>query len=216
VLGLAGLVGAGRTEVAEAIFGLDPTASGRVWIQGVACSPRSPREAMRLGLGLVPEDRKRHGLVLSMGARENITLPFLRRFARAGWIRRNAERELAEGYRRRLRIRTPDMDTPALSLSGGNQQKLVIARWVASRCAALIVDEPTRGVDVGAKAEIHALIDELAREGVGIVLISSELPELVNLATRVLVLRHGRMTGELPRTQLTQDALIRLMAGIAA
>lgn len=214
VLGIAGLVGAGRTELAEALFGLDPAASGRVWVQGEERMSRSPREAMRHGLGLIPEDRKRHGLVLGMGARENITLPFLDRFARAGWVRRREERQLAEHFRLRLRVRTPHMDTPALSLSGGNQQKLVIARWVAARCAVLLIDEPTRGVDVGAKAEIHGLIDELAREGVGILLISSELPEIVNLATRIMVLRHGRVAGELPRGQATQDALMRMMAGI--
>ena len=215
VLGIAGLVGAGRTELLQALFGLDPAASGRVWIGGKEGRPSSPREAMRLGMGLIPEDRKRHGLVLPMGARENITLPLLARLARLGWVRRGEERVLVDRYRQRLRIRTPDVDTPAVSLSGGNQQKLVIARWVAAHCAVLLVDEPTRGVDVGAKAEIHGLIDELARAGVGVVLVSSELPEIANLSTRVLVLRHGRAAGQLARAEVTQDALMRLMAGIA-
>jgi ABC-type sugar transport system ATPase subunit len=216
VLGFAGLVGAGRSEVAQALFGLDPRASGRVSVQGRPAHIRTPVQAMKAGIGLVPEDRKRQGLVLSLSARGNTSLPILERFARALFIRHRAERELAAEYFARLRVRAPGLDAVTAGLSGGNQQKLVLAKWLAARCRILILDEPTRGVDVGAKAEIHALIDELAARGAGILLISSELPEVLNLSTRILVLREGREAGELPRERASQEALMRLMAGIAA
>ena len=193
MVGIAGLVGAGRTDIAHAIFGLDPEAHGRVEVAGIPLGLRSPAEAMRAGVGFVPEDRKRHGLVLSLRALENVTLPTLRSLARAGWLRAGAERALAADAFTRLRVRTPDLDALTAGLSGGNQQKLVLAKWLAARCRVLILDEPTRGVDVGAKAEIHALIGRLAAEGTGILLISSELPELVALSTRILVLRDGRL-----------------------
>jgi ABC-type sugar transport system ATPase subunit len=206
VLGLAGLVGAGRTELAEAIFGLRPC-NGRMLA-------RNPRVAMRRGIGMVPEDRKRHGLVLGMSAKENISLPVLGSLARWGWIRASKERALAGQFGERLRVRAPSMDVPAAGLSGGNQQKLVVAKWLAARCRVLIVDEPTRGVDVGAKAEIHGLIDELARQGSGVLLVSSELPEVINLSTRILVFRAGQVVAEVPRTQATQEKLLRLMTGV--
>ncbi|HOR29594.1 MAG TPA: sugar ABC transporter ATP-binding protein [Candidatus Sumerlaeota bacterium] len=212
VLGLAGLVGAGRTELAEALFGLDPHAVGRVWLKGRPLALGRPRRALERGLGLVPEDRKRHGLVLSLRARENITLPILPRLSRLTWVRRRAERRLAREFFDRLSVRAPSLETPARSLSGGNQQKLVIARWLAARCDVLIVDEPTRGVDVGAKAEIHGLIDRVARDGNAVLLISSELPEVLNLSTRILVLREGQLAGELSRDAADQAALLRLMA----
>jgi ABC-type sugar transport system ATPase subunit len=214
VLGFAGLVGAGRSEVAVALFGLDPRARGRVEVRGERVRVRSPRDAMRLGLGLVPEDRKRQGLVLALSALENMTLPILRRLSRLSWIRRRAERALAEEYARRLQVRAPSLDATAAGLSGGNQQKLVLTKWLAARCRILLLDEPTRGVDVGAKAEIHALIDDLAAQGNGVLLISSELPELVHLSRRVIVLREGRVAGELPRGRATPEALMRLMAGV--
>ena len=169
---------------------------------------------MRHGLGLVPEDRKRHGLVLMMTARENISLPTLERLARFGWVRARAEQGLAQKFFERLRIRAPHTATLAASLSGGNQQKLVLAKWLAAECRVLLVDEPTRGVDVGAKAEIHGLIDDLARQGSGVLLISSELPEVINLSTRILVFRAGRLGAEVSRAEATQDSLMRLMAGI--
>ncbi len=214
VLGLAGLVGAGRTEVAEALFGLDPMAKGRVYVRGKRLPLGSPQRAMALGLGLAPEDRKRHGLVLSMNARENISLPILERLSRCGWVRSKDECALAGKYFARLKVRAPGIEARTEGLSGGNQQKLVIARWMAARCGVLLVDEPTRGVDVGAKAEIHGLIDEMVREGAGVLLISSELPEIINLATRVIVMRSGRLAGEATREQSTQENLIRLMAGL--
>ncbi len=214
VVGLAGLVGAGRSDVAQAIFGLDPAAAGTVYLSGRPVRIRSPRRAMALGLGLVPEDRKRQGLVLSMAARENTTLPTLDRLARRGWIRRRREREVTLEFFRRLGIRADLIDAGTSSLSGGNQQKVVLAKWLAADSRVLILDEPTRGVDVGAKAELHAWIDRLASSGAGILLISSELPELLHLSTRILVLRAGRITGEVPRASAGQDALLRMMTGI--
>jgi ABC-type sugar transport system ATPase subunit len=216
VLGLAGLVGAGRSELAQALFGLDRHVSGRVWVRGAPVHPRTPAEAMTEGLGLVPEDRKRQGLVLPMSALANLTLPVLRVLSRVTFIRHRAERALARSYFERLRVRAPGLDAIVAGLSGGNQQKIVLAKWLAARCRILILDEPTRGVDVGAKAEIHAFVDELASSGSAVILISSELPEVLNLSTRIMVLREGRVAGELPRAQATQNALMRLMAGAAA
>ena len=216
VLGLAGLVGAGRSEVAHALFGLDPRATGRTWIDGQPVRIRTPGDAMARGIGLVPEDRKRQGLVLSMSAQSNTTLAVLKSLSRFGFVNHRAEREQARGYFERLRVRASSPEAPVAGLSGGNQQKIVLAKWLAARCRILILDEPTRGVDVGAKAEIHALIDDLASQGSGVILISSELPEILNLASRVLVLRAGRVAGELPRDAATQDAIMRLMAGVAA
>jgi len=216
VLGFAGLVGAGRSEMAQALFGLDSAATGLVSVGGQPVGFNGPRHAMRAGLGLVPEDRKRQGLVLSMTALANTTLPILGALSRWTFIRRRAERALVGTYFERLRVRAPGVDAITAGLSGGNQQKLVLAKWLAARCRILMLDEPTRGVDVGAKAEIHALIDELASGGAGVVLISSELPEVLNLCTRIIVLRDGRIVGELPRATATQDALMRLMAGVAA
>jgi ABC-type sugar transport system ATPase subunit len=216
VVGFAGLVGAGRSEVAQALFGLDPRATGRVAVRGQPVTIDGIGTAMRHGLGLVPEDRKRQGLVLSMSAGSNTSLVVLRELASLSFIRRQAERTLAADYFKRLRVRAPGPETITAGLSGGNQQKLVLAKWLAARCSLLILDEPTRGVDVGAKAEIHALIDELAASGKGVILISSELPEVLHLSTRIIVLREGRITGELPRAQATQYALMRLMAGLAA
>jgi ABC-type sugar transport system ATPase subunit len=215
VVGFAGLVGAGRSEIAQALFGLDPEATGQVWVQGRAMPLRSPADAMRAGLGLVPEDRKRQGLVLSMSALGNTTLAILNSLARLSFIRHRLERALAASYFERLRVRAPGLDAATAGLSGGNQQKLVLAKWLAARSRVLILDEPTRGVDVGAKAEIHALIDQLAANGSAVVLISSELPEVLNLSTRILVLREGQIAGELPRAGANQYAVMRLMAGVA-
>lgn len=215
IVGMAGLVGAGRTEVTEALFGLDPRSAGRILVEGKPAAIRSPRDAMRYGLGLVPEDRKRHGLVLSMGSGENISLAILDRLCRLGWINARAEAAEAGAYVERLRIRAPSLDTPAGALSGGNQQKLVMAKWLAAHCRVLLVDEPTRGVDVGAKAEIHALLSELARAGSAILLVSSELPEVLNLSDRILVMRAGQLVGEVDRASATQESVLRLMAGVA-
>jgi ABC-type sugar transport system ATPase subunit len=214
VLGLAGLVGAGRSELAQALFGLDPNATGRIAVDGQPTPIHGPVEAMRLGLGLVPEDRQHQGLVLGLSGSANTTLPILRRLARLAFIRLPEERRLTAEHFGRLRVRTPGLDFPVAGLSGGNQQKIVLAKWLAARCGVLMLDEPTRGVDVGAKAEIHALVDQLALDGNAILLISSELPELLSLSTRILVLRGGRVAGELRREDATEEAVMRLMAGV--
>lgn len=216
VVGLAGLVGAGRSEIAQAIFGLDPKATGQIYIDAKPVSIRSPRQAMSLGIGFLPEDRKRQGLVLSMGGRANLSLPILDRLNLMGFVKAGEEKALTRTYFDRLRVRTPHMDAPVWSLSGGNQQKIAMAKWLASQCRILLIDEPTRGVDVGAKAEIHALIDELAHQGAAVLLISSELPEVLNLSTRIVVLRAGRQMGEIPRADATQENVMRLMAGVTA
>ena len=214
VLGLAGLVGAGRTEVARAIFGVDPEATGSVFVRGKPLGMGNVNAALAAGIGLLPEDRKRRGLVLSMNCRENGSLASLSRLTRLGFVRRREERALVSRYADRLRVRTPSLENLIASLSGGNQQKVALAKWLARQCDILIVDEPTRGVDVGAKAEIHALLDELACEGLGIIVISSELPEVMNLSRRILVLREGTLAGELARADFSQPALMRLMAGV--
>jgi ABC-type sugar transport system ATPase subunit len=216
VVGLAGLVGSGRSEVARAIFGVDPISAGTMSLRGKAFQPRSAREAIALGIGLVPEDRKRQGLVLSMSGLSNGSLSVLSRIASFGFITRSAERKAAQPYFSRLGVPPDRIEAPVAALSGGNQQKVVLTKWLAARCPVLIVDEPTRGVDVGAKAEIHALIDELAAAGSAILLISSEMPEILNLSTRIVVFRGGTVVGELPRASATADGLMRLMAGVAA
>jgi ABC-type sugar transport system ATPase subunit len=215
VVGLAGLVGAGRSDIAQAIFGLDTAAHGRVEVAGKPLAGGSPAAAMRAGLGLVPEDRKRQGLIAGLTALENLTLPTLVQLSRFGWIRLGAERAVAKEVFASLKLPPPGLDQAAGGLSGGNQQKIVLAKWLAARCRVLLLDEPTRGVDVGAKAEIHGLIRDLAAQGSGILLISSELPELLALSTRMLVLREGRLVGELGRGA-DQEALMRLMAGVDA
>jgi ABC-type sugar transport system ATPase subunit len=214
VVGLAGLVGAGRSDIAASIFGVQPATSGRIFVRGHEVRINGPRDAIRLEIGLVPEDRKRQGLVQSESGCRNTSLPLLERLSTMTWVRQAEERELVREHFHMLRVRTPSIDTPVAGLSGGNQQKVVLARWLAARAKILILDEPTRGVDVGAKAEIHALIGDLAARGAAVLLISSELPELLNLSTRILVLRAGRLVGEVPGAAATQDGLLRLMAGI--
>lgn len=216
IVGLAGLVGAGRSEVAQAIFGLDPHATGRVEVDGQPVRLGSVRAALRAGIGLVPEDRKRQGLILPLSCRLNFSLAILDRLRRYGGLDQRAERQAAQRLFAQLAVKTPSLETPVAALSGGNQQKIVLSRWLARELKVLIVDEPTRGVDVGAKAAIHALLDELAGRGMAILLISSELPELLNLATRILVMRDGRLVGELPRAEATQDRLLERMAGVSA
>ena len=216
VLGLAGLIGAGRSEVAQAIFGLDPNATGKVFVHGKELPPGDVNAALAAGIGLLPEDRKRLGLVLSMNCRENTSLATLPMLTRFGFVRRRAEETLAQKYSDRLRVKTPSLETVIAGLSGGNQQKVALAKWLARECGILIVDEPTRGVDVGAKAEIHTLLDELACQGLALLVISSELPEIMNLSRSLLVLRGGRIHGELPRRDFSQPGIMRLMAGVEA
>ena len=216
ILGFAGLVGAGRSEVAQAIFGLDPLATGKVFVRGKELPLGSVTAALKAGIGFLPEDRKRLGLVLSMNCRENTSMAVLRRLSLAGFVRLRQERTLAKQYVEQLRVKTPSLETPIVGLSGGNQQKIALAKWLARKCAILIVDEPTRGVDVGAKAEIHHLLDELACQGLALITISSELPEVMNLSRRILVMRQGIIAGELARADFSQPALMRLMAGVEA
>ena len=214
IVGFAGLVGAGRSEVAQAVFGLDPGAAGTVEVDGRPIPTGDVHAALAAGLGLLPEDRKRQGLVLSMNCRENLSLAVLKDLARWGWIGKGDEAALADRYRERLRVKTPSMEAPIAGLSGGNQQKIALAKWLAREGSVLIVDEPTRGVDVGAKAEIHRLLDELAGQGLAVVLISSELPEVLSLSRRLVVMREGRIAGQLDRGDFSQAAVMRLMAGL--
>jgi ABC-type sugar transport system ATPase subunit len=214
IVGFAGLVGAGRSQVAEAIFGLDKRAKGEVLVEGQRLKLGRIREAMRRGVGLVPEDRKRQGLVLMMGGRENMSLPLLGRLRTLGFLRQSQERRITADYFGRLRVKTASLTAPVSSMSGGNQQKVVIAKWLARGGRVLIVDEPTRGVDVGAKAAIHKLLDELAASGVAVIVISSELPEVLGISSRVIVMREGRIVGELSRAEATQENAMRLMAGV--
>ncbi len=216
IVGLAGLVGAGRSETLQAIFGLDPQASGEVTINGSPLAARSIDAALAAGVGLLPEDRKRQGLVLGLNCRENTALASLPGLARLGWVRRGLERAMAKRYQERLRVKAPSIETIVGGLSGGNQQKVALAKWLARECDVLLIDEPTRGVDVGAKAEIYALLDELACEGKALLVVSSELPELIGLCRRILVMREGRLAGEVARADFSEAALMRLMAGVTA
>jgi L-arabinose transport system ATP-binding protein len=210
VVGFAGLVGAGRTELAKVIFGVLPRDSGKVFIDGREVSISSPDDAVRAGIGFAPEDRKREGLILIRSVLENGSLAILRRLSKLHFVRRRLERRIVGEFVTRLRVRTPSLDQEAGKLSGGNQQKVVLARWLAARPKILILDEPTRGIDVGAKAEIYRLIDELANEGLGIMFISSELPEILGLSDRVYVMQNGRITGEMPGSEATEQNVLAL------
>lgn len=212
ILGIAGLVGAGRTELARAIFGADPFASGIIEIEGRPVRIRSPRDAIRHGIGLVPEDRKQQALFLALAVRENTSMASLDRLLRWGlFVRRNDEDRLMEQYREALNIRMSSPEQKVANLSGGNQQKVVIARWLALKPKVLIVDEPTRGIDVAAKAEVHMLLNELAHSGIAVVMISSELPEILGMSDRIITLREGRLTGEVTRAEATEEKLMHLM-----
>ena len=218
ILGLAGLVGAGRTDVARAIFGADPIEAGTVQVDGAVVRLRSPVDAIRAGIGLVPEDRKQQALFLALAVRTNLTIAALRRLGRGlGFVDGSAERALVEDYRRKLNIRMASPEQAIANLSGGNQQKVVLARWLALQPKVLIVDEPTRGIDVAAKAEVHQLLYDLADAGIAIVAISSELPEVMTVSDRIITMREGRITGEVTRAEATEERLMQLMAlGVAA
>ncbi len=208
IVGLAGLVGAGRSETALALFGITPAESGAIVLDGRAVNIRSPRQAMQLGLAYVPEDRKNQGLILPMTVRENTTMAILRRLTSGGFVDRRAERKITGEYVEQLRIRTPSIAQVVRNLSGGNQQKVVVAKWLAAKPKVLILDEPTRGIDVGAKAEIHRLMCALAEQGLAILMISSELPEILGMSDRVLVMRQGQIVAEFDRAHATQEAII--------
>jgi len=212
ILGIAGLVGAGRTETARAIFGADPFDEGRVLIDGTAVDIRTPRDAISHGIGLVPEDRKLQALFLSQAIRTNMSVAALDRIDRLGiFVDERKERGMVEEFRKLLNIRMAGPDQPVGNLSGGNQQKVVLARWLALRPKVLIVDEPTRGIDVGAKVEVHNLLFDMARSGIAVIAISSELPEVLAISDRIVTMREGRVTGEVVRAEATQEKLMAMM-----
>jgi len=214
VLCFAGLVGARRTDVGLALFGVAPATEGEIEIAGAPARIASPADAMARGLAYVSEDRRKLGLAMPMSIAANITLPVLGRYLGGfGLVRHEAERETAERFRRRLNIRTSDVESPVGALSGGNQQKVMLAKWLNTEPRVLILDEPTRGIDVGAKAEVHAMIHELAAQGVAIIVISSDLPEVLALGDRILVMREGRQMGVFDGAEATQEAVIRLATG---
>jgi ABC-type sugar transport system ATPase subunit len=216
IVGLAGLVGAGRSEVARAIFGAEPFDSGEILLDGHPVRFRSPADAIRSGVAMVPEDRKALALFLDKPVRWNVSMVELPALARGGVVRRGRERALAVEQLERLRIRTPGIEAPVRALSGGNQQKTVLARWLATPPKLLILDEPTHGVDVGAKAEIYALMHALARDGVAILLISSELPEVLELSDRILVMRAGRVVAALDRSEADERVVMLHATGTSA
>ncbi|MBC7529290.1 MAG: sugar ABC transporter ATP-binding protein [Chthonomonadaceae bacterium] len=213
VLGIAGLVGAGRTETVRVIFGADAMDSGEILVDGKPVTIRSPQDAIKNGIGFVTEDRKHQGLVLNMAVRENSTLANLGAISRMSFIKRSEEKQVTEKYRTSLAIKTPHIEQAVKNLSGGNQQKVVLAKWLFTGSKILIFDEPTRGIDVGAKSEIYKLMNELAAQGVAIIMISSELPEVMGMSDRILVMHEGRLTGELTRAEATQEQIMTLATG---
>lgn len=216
VLGFAGLVGAHRTDVGLALFGINPASSGEVLLDGNVISITSPRQAMELGIAYSTEDRRQLGLVMPLSIASNITLPSLRRYlSKFGLVRRPEERETAEYFKDRLNIRAASIDAPTSSLSGGNQQKVVISKWLETNPKVLILDEPTRGIDVGAKAEVHQLIDNLVADGMAIILISSDLPEVLAMSDRILVMREGRQMAIFNHKDATQETILTAAMGQA-
>jgi rhamnose transport system ATP-binding protein len=214
VLGFAGLVGARRTDVGLALFGIAPADGGQVELDGTPVTVSSPRDAMALGIAYSTEDRRQLGLVMPLSIAANVSLPSLPRFLTpAGMVRRAAERATAEAYRKRLSIRAPSVDTPASSLSGGNQQKVVISKWLETNPKVMILDEPTRGIDVGAKVEVHQLIDDLAARGIAIILISSDLPEVLAMSDRILVMREGHQMAIFDHNEATQERVLSAAMG---
>jgi ribose transport system ATP-binding protein len=212
IVAVAGLVGAGRSETALGIFGSPRPDHGEVWLNGKRVDVQGPEQAMRAGIAFVPEDRKTMGLVLGSSVGTNISMASLRRLAQGQFVDRRAEFSLIERFVRRLNVRTPDHNQRTSFLSGGNQQKVLVAKWLAVQPKVLIVDEPTRGVDIGTKAELYSLLDQLAQEGLAILVISSDLPEVLALADRVLVMRRGKLTGELDRGEATEEKIMSLAA----
>jgi rhamnose transport system ATP-binding protein len=213
ILGLAGLVGAGRTELARILFGLTPADAGEIRLRGEAVTVHSPSRAVDLGIAYVPEDRRHHGVILDLAVAANTTLGILPQISTLGWIDRTRERQMAGAYIQRLAIKTPSLDIPAGDLSGGNQQKVALARWLATKPSVLILDEPTQGIDVGAKAEIHRLMGELASQGLAIVMISSDLPEILGMSDRISVMHAGTIIGQLSRAEATQERIMALALG---
>ena len=216
IVGLAGLVGAGRTELARILFGMSPADAGVIEWRGKPTAIRTPAQAAQLGIAYVPEDRRRHGVILEMPVSTNATLAVLHRISTNGWLNFRRERALAESYVKQLSIKTASLNTPVGDLSGGNQQKVSVARWLATEPKLLILDEPTQGIDVGAKAEIHRLMGELAGRGMAILMISSELPEILGMSDRIAVMHNGTVAGILDRADATQEKVLALALGHTA
>jgi ribose transport system ATP-binding protein len=214
ILGVSGLVGSGRSTLARTLFGAQPKTSGAIEIAGKPVELGSPIEAIASGVALVTEDRKADGLVLTLGVRQNITLARLGGVSWGGQLNIGRERQIASRYIDMLRISTPHADQKTINLSGGNQQKVVLAKWLYTEAKILIIDEPTRGIDVGAKAEIYALLQELVKAGKTIIMISSELPELVGMSDRILVMHEGRISGELDRDSFSEEKIMTFAAGM--
>ncbi|MFR4350602.1 MAG: sugar ABC transporter ATP-binding protein [Roseburia sp.] len=208
ILGFAGLMGAGRTETARAIFGADPVTSGEIYVNGKKVEIKSPRDAVAAGIGYLSEDRKRYGIILDKTIAENSTMAALEEYTSGVFINQKKEREVSEEYVEKLKTKTPSVDTAVGNLSGGNQQKVVIAKWLVRDCDILIFDEPTRGIDVGAKSEIYHLMNELAGQGKSIIMISSELPEVLRMSDRVIVMCEGKITGEIPIEEASQKNIM--------
>jgi ABC-type sugar transport system ATPase subunit len=213
ILGVAGLVGAGRTEMAMAVFGAIPLVQGEILVEGERVTIDSPHKAISLGMGLLHEDRRDWGLFLQKDVQANIISAHLDSFARGPFMDRGKEEAEAQRFVDTLAIRTPSLLQKVMNLSGGNQQKVVVGKWLSTRPRILLVDEPTRGIDVGAKAEIHSLLRSLADEGVAILMISSELPEILGMSDRVLVMHEGRVRGTLPASEASEDAIMSLAVG---
>ena len=216
ILGLGGLVGAGRTELAEMIFGAVPKKSGQMIYKGKEIDPKSPREAIDLGIALVPEDRKRHGAMLGVSIKNNINMPIYKRNSHLSVIDEKKELEIAEKYRKNMAIKTPNLNQLIKNLSGGNQQKVILGRWMAANSELIIFDEPTRGIDIGAKYEIYKLMNDLVeKEGKSILMISSEMEELMGMSDRILVLAEGNMTGELQKEEFSQETIMTFASAAA-
>ena len=213
VVGIAGLVGAGRTELLQTIFGVTPALSGTMEMAGKAFCPQSPREAIEVGIALAPEDRKQHGLVLPMSVRENASLPSLRRDQKRGMLNFSEEHRIAEQAVEQMKIKTPNLEQFARFLSGGNQQKIVLGKWLAMNPKLLLLDEPTRGIDVGAKREIYRLMEKIAGEGMAILFVSSEMEEVLGMADRTYVMHEGRISGELSQDQMSEESIMQLATG---
>lgn len=214
VLGLGGLVGAGRTELAEIIFGSKPKESGTIIFNGKEINPQSPREAIDLGIALVPEDRKRHGALLGISIKNNINIPIYERISKLSVINSKKEKEIAQKYREEIQIKCPTLNQLVKNLSGGNQQKVILGKWLAADCELIIFDEPTRGIDVGAKYEIYKLINELVESGRSVLMISSEMEELMGMSDRIIVLAENRTTGELQKDEFDSDKIMQYASGI--
>ncbi len=216
ILGMAGLVGAGRSETAQAIFGVDPSQGGTMILDGKTITVRSPRDAIQQGIYLAPEDRRRSGLIVDMSIRDNITMPVLSRYAPGGLIQKGRETSVAQAASKALHVKTPSVDFLARNLSGGNQQKVVLAKWLSLEPKLMIFDEPTRGIDVGAKAEIYELMRGLAQEGVAVLMISSDMEEVLGQSDRIAVMHEGRVTGFLTRAEASEETVMQLAVGHTA